>query len=301
MTAATGRLLRDLESELDAAGLRGWFLVRDLTTGEELGIEPDVAVPLASVVKVPLAMAVLDRVESGDLLGSTSLTLPPGLSTAIGPVGATKFRHPAQVALDDVLYLSTSLSDSVAADALFELVPPKVVTEYVRDLGVDGLLVRHAMADLAETPAEALLDTPELAQTLATRGWTPGGGHRLWQLDRVQANVGSARACVDLLARLWCTPSPVTAGVARRVRALLRDNVTRHRLWPDFASDSSTWSSKTGTLLNLRHEVGVVEHRDGDRFAVAALTESRVAAAVQPVADATMARVARRLRDHLRG
>jgi beta-lactamase class A len=81
----------------------------------------------------------------------------------------------------------------------------------------------------------------------------------------------------------------------------MRDNVTRHRLWPDFASGASAWSSKTGTLLNLRHEIGVVEHRDGDSYAIAALTESHVAAAVQPVVDATMARVARRLRDHLRG
>jgi beta-lactamase class A len=301
MTGTTSRLLRDLEAELDAAGLRGWFLVRDLGTGEELGIDPDVRVPLASVVKVPLAMAVLDRVSSGALCEGTLLQLAPGCSTALGPVGVTKFQHPAQIALGDVLYLSTSLSDSVAADALFALVPPQEVTRHVRDLGIDGLVVRHVMADLAETPAEALVETPELAQTLATRGGTPGGGHRVRQLDRAHANVGSARACVALLARLWCDPSPVKAAVAARVRALLRDNVQRHRLWPDFSSDASSWSSKTGTLLNLRHEIGVVEHRGGDRFAVAALTESRVAAAVQPVADATMARVARRLRDHLRG
>lgn len=66
------------------------------------------------------------------------------------------------------------------------------------------------------------------------------------------------------------------------MRSLMAENMVRHRLAPDFSSDSSTWSSKTGTLLNLRHEVGVVEHDDGSRYAVAALTESRVPAAVQP-------------------
>jgi beta-lactamase class A len=76
--------------------------------------------------------------------------------------------------------------------------------------------------------------------------------------------------------------------------------VLRHRLAPDFSSDASLWSSKTGTLLNLRHEVGVVEHADGQTFAVAALTASRVPAHSQPGAEALMARVARRLRDHLR-
>ncbi|TCO60429.1 beta-lactamase family protein [Actinocrispum wychmicini] len=78
-------------------------------------------------------------------------------------------------------------------------------------------------------------------------------------------------------------------------------NLIRWRLGPEFSSDATRWSSKTGTLLNLRHEVGVVEHADGQRFAVAALTESRVPAAVQPEAEILMGRVARTLRDHLRG
>jgi beta-lactamase class A len=76
--------------------------------------------------------------------------------------------------------------------------------------------------------------------------------------------------------------------------------VIRHRLGPDFASDASKWSSKTGTLLNLRHEAGVVEHDDGTSYAVVALTESRVPAATQPAAEAQMSRVARALHDHLR-
>lgn len=77
-------------------------------------------------------------------------------------------------------------------------------------------------------------------------------------------------------------------------------NVMRHRLTPDFSSDATTWSAKTGTLLNLRHEIGVVEHTDGQAFAVAVLTESLVPASKQPGADALMGQVARALRDHLR-
>ena len=88
--------------------------------------------------------------------------------------------------------------------------------------------------------------------------------------------------------------------MAARVRSLMAENMVRHRLAPDFSSDSSKWSSKTGTLLNLRHEVGVVEHDDGGAYAVAALTESRVPAAVQPGAEAAMAQVARALHDYLR-
>jgi beta-lactamase class A len=116
---------------------------------------------------------------------------------------------------------------------------------------------------------------------------------------------------VDLLQAIWqprtTVPGPAGATgpaihpeVAARLRALLADNLLRHRLAPDFVSDASSWSSKTGTLMNLRHEAGVVEHADGQMYAVAALTESRVAAGNQPGADAVMGQVARRLRDHLR-
>ena len=80
----------------------------------------------------------------------------------------------------------------------------------------------------------------------------------------------------------------------------MANNLVRNRLAPDFDSDASTWSSKTGMLLNLRHEVGVVEHADGQTYAIAVLTESRVAAGRQPGADALMGQVARRLRDELR-
>lgn len=44
----------------------------------------------------------------------------------------------------------------------------------------------------------------------------------------------------------------------------------------------------------------MVEHDDGGAFAVAALTESSVPAAIQPAAEAVLARVARALHDELR-
>ncbi len=294
------RLARELRGVLADAGMSGSFLVRDLATGEEIGIDPDVQLPAASLVKVPLAVAVLDRVHSGHLCGSTLLDVAPGRITTAGPTGLSRFRHPARVAIDDLLYLSVAISDNTAADALFDLVPPAEVDRTVREAGIHGISVRHRAHDLADTPAERLgPGDVNLAHSLAIGSRTAGRGHPLPQLDVSRANSGSARAFVDLLEALW-TPSRLPAEVAARVRSLMGGNVIRHRLAPDFASDASTWSSKTGTLLNFRHEIGVVEHDDGDAFAVAALTESRVPAAVQPAAEALMAQVARRLHDRLR-
>ncbi|TVL91106.1 serine hydrolase [Streptomyces sp. SAJ15] len=296
----TEALLRDLRARLSDGGLHGCLLVRDLHTGEELGIEPDTQLPSASLVKVPLALATAERIRRGEVDGATTVEVRPGRITTPGPTGLSRFRHPARIAIDDLLYLSTCLSDGTAADALFDLTPPAHVTDILHGLDLRGITVRHRTRELSDTPVERFdAAQAHLAHALAIEAGTGGRGHRVPQLDTTRANTGSARAWVDLLQALW-TPSAIHPDVAERVRGLLAHNVLRHRLAPDFSSDATTWSSKTGTLLNLRHEIGVVEHSDGQSFAIAVLTESLVPASVQPGADALMAQAARSLRDHLR-
>ncbi|WP_422742308.1 serine hydrolase [Micromonospora sp. WMMD754] len=293
-------VVRDARGLLDEAGLRGAFLVRNLDSGAEIGFDADARYPSASLVKVPLAVAVLERIARGEIDPALPVDVAPGRITTPGPTGLSRFRHPARIAVDDLLYLSTSVSDSVAADALFDLVPPAAVAAELRRLRVDGIAVRHRAGDLADTPAERLgPDDAHLAHSLAIGAATPGQGHPVAQLDVTRANTGSARAYVDLLQALW-RPSVIHPTTAARVRALMGDNLHRQRLAPDFTSDASRWSSKTGTLLHLRHEVGVVDHGDGQSYAVAALTASRVPAVAQPGSEATMAQVARSLHDHLR-
>lgn len=248
--------------------MRGSFLVRDLGTGSELAIDADRELPVASLVKVPLAAATLERIRRGELDGATRLDVAPGGVTTPGPTGLARFRHPARIAVDDLLYLATAISDESAADALFALTPPPEVTRMLRTWGIPGIVARHAVGELSSTPAERLDDHEvHLAHSLAFGATTAGRGHPIPQLDITRASSGTARAFVALLTALW-TPSPIPATVAARVRELMGANLIRQRLSPDFSSDATTWSSKTGTLLNLRHEVGVVEHSDGRAYAV---------------------------------
>lgn len=147
-------LVSRLRDELDDGGLRGSFLVRDLRTRREISIDPDLEFPSDSLVKVPLAAATLDRIRRGELDGSTQIDVQPGRVTASGPTGLAKFRHPARVAIDDLLYLMLAISDGVAADTLFDLTPPAEVTRITRDWGVRGINVRHPVGELINTPAE---------------------------------------------------------------------------------------------------------------------------------------------------
>jgi beta-lactamase class A len=258
--------------------------------------------PLASLAKVPLALSVLAAARAGRVDAGQRLSLIPGHGVVPAAVGAGQLEHVATVALVDALYLAVSLSDTVAAEALLDLVPWTEATALLRELGLRDTFLRSRFAELTQTPAEQMTDTPELAQVIASSAALASGGHRLPALDRSRTNTSTARDLATLLGAAWDPrDTPLHSDDARHLRRLLRANVHRQRLWQEFASPSSTWASKTGTLLNLRHEAGVVEHDDGDRLAVVVLTMSSTPAVPQPYAEFVMAQAARRVHDHIRG
>ena len=173
---SAGRLLHELRDVLDDAGLYGSFLVRDLSTGEEIGIDPDVEFPIASLVKLPLAIAVLTLIADGHLDGAAMIDVAPGQLTTPGTPGLGRFRHPARIAIDDLLYLSVAVSDNSAADALFDLVPPADVDRMVQAAGITGIAVRHRLQELNRTPARKFGPRDvHLAHSLAIGG-TAGAG-----------------------------------------------------------------------------------------------------------------------------
>ncbi|GAA1835417.1 serine hydrolase [Agromyces salentinus] len=291
-------VLRDASDVLADAGLTASITVRDLGSGRELALDPDAAYPLASVVKLPLALAILRAAREGDVDLGEPVPIDPSNRTP-GLTGLCRFEHPTSVAVEDLLYLAMCASDDTAADALFRLQSPARVTEVLRALGIAEITVRHSIQDLHETLA-ARLEPDELPQALALaiQASTRGGGHLIPQLDVTHANSGTSRAVVDLLDRIW--QDPALGDEREPVRRLLGMNLMRHRLAPDLESDDAAWFSKTGTFLHLRHEVGVLEHADGARIAIAVLSESSVPARVQPGAEQALGFAARLLHDHVR-
>jgi beta-lactamase class A len=291
-------VLREASDALDDAGLTASITVRDLESGRELALDPDAAYPLASVVKLPLALDVLLAARNGHLDLAEPVTIRPETRTA-GLTGLCRYEHPTTIAVEDLLYLAVCVSDDTAADALFERRSPAQVTERLRDLGIMQITVRHSIRNLHETLAERL-EPEELPQALvlAIRASTNGGGHLIPQLDVTHANAGTSRAVVDLLERIWTDPA--LADEHASIRRLLGMNLMRHRLAPDLESDDAAWFSKTGTFLHLRHEVGVLEHADGARIAIAALSESSVPARIQPGAEQALGYATRLLHDQVR-
>lgn len=289
------RLLAEVERDWAATGLHGSLLARDLRTGTEMGFGAGLSWPLASVVKLPIALVVLDAFERGDLDPAEQFDVDPAATTR-GPTGLSQLRHPARLAAEDLMRLSLSVSDNAATDLLLERLGLDDVNRRLARLGCHGIVVRHPLRALHG----AHHGVADIGLALATTGRTRGGGHVVPELDPNRANVGTARALLDLLARVW-SDTVATPAVCARLREALGHQLTRHRLAVELVSDDVTLASKTGSFLDLRHEAGVVELADGGRFAVVALTRSEVPATEQLEADFAIGHAARLCVDALRG
>ncbi|MEV6837829.1 serine hydrolase [Streptomyces sp. NPDC051133] len=280
-----------------ALGVRGSFLARNLDSGEQLGFDVGEMTPLASVVKVPLALVVLDLIAAGGLDPALPVTVDPARKS-VGPTGLAAFRHPATVAVGDLLLLMLSVSDNTAADALLDLVPVADVDARLTAWGCTGIRMRHRMNHMYECAAGAAGNDFSLALELAVRD-ERAGRHTLQTLDPAHANAGSAAALVALLGRVWCDGISLP-GATAELRRLMGLQVFTQRLAGELRADTLRWSGKTGTFLHLRHEIGVVEAESGDRVALAALTWAERCAGLAPDVDLAIGAAGREAFEALR-
>ncbi|MER6035642.1 serine hydrolase [Streptomyces sp. NPDC101169] len=281
-----------------ALGVRGAFLARDIDSGEQLGFDTEEPFPLASVVKVPFALVVLDLIAVGDLDPALAVTVDPAAGS-VGPTGIAAFRHPVTVAVGDLLLLMLSVSDNAAADALFDLVPVADADARLRAWGCAGIRIRHRMNHMYECAAGAAGNDFSLALELAVRD-ERAGRHTIETLDPAHANLGTASALAGLLGRVWRDEVAHPSATAE-LRRLMGHQVFTQRLASELRADSLRLSGKTGTFLHLRHEIGVIEADSGARVAVAALTRADRRAAQAPDIDLAIGIGARQAFEALRG
>lgn len=283
LAEATDERFRDLQ-------VRIAFLARDIDTGQEVGVGVDRQVPLASVAKVPLALVVADRIARGEIDPAAKVTLTAD-ERSYGPFGLSAFTHDVTCSVADLMLMMLSLSDNAAADALFDKVSPREVDEQLAEWGVEGMRVRHRMQPMYDYATRLAGHDFALATQLAVEGRRPGGRHVIDSLDVDRATVGSPRACVDLLERVWRDEIAKPEATAM-LRETMAKQVFTHRIAADLLADDIRLAGKTGGFLTLRHEIAVVTH-PGGRVAIAALTDSDRTARIQNDVDLAVAATAR--------
>ena len=297
MSAATDTAVDRIEAAFAAIGLHGRLHARDLDTAREVAVGADEPVVLSSVFKVALVTAMYRRHEAGELDVAQQVDVPEAARSA-GATGLAAMEDAARLSLRDLAYLAIAVSDNAAADVLFDAVGDAAVTTLLGDLGLtatripqrcrdmtDALVTDTGAAGLDDVRTRLRLD-PRLLAALSVR-------------DPARTNASTAREMTALLAAIW-QDRAAAPGSCAAVRRLMRLQVWPHRLASGFPDEGWAVAGKTGTLPGIRNEIGVVEHADGSRVAVAVFTSADSPAASLPQADRVVGTAARIAVDALR-
>jgi beta-lactamase class A len=288
-----------IRTAFDTAGVRGFCYARDIDSDAAVAVEPDEPVCLASVFKIPVALAYARAAAAGHLERTERHSVDQRYRD--GGIGTSGCADPVELSLRDLVLMMLTMSDNAATDVVLARVGLDAVNGLLAELGRDRThlvgdcqeLTTSLLADLgAATEAEAQARLDELMSQ---------GPAKLMELSVCvpeRTTRGTARDIAELLAMIWRDEAGPAEACAE-VRSVMGRQIWPHRLSSGF-DDGYRVAAKTGTLPGWRNEAGVVEHPDGGRYAVAVFTWAHHFQLRDPAADRVIGQVARLAVDQLR-
>ena len=275
-----------LEARLGAlargAPARCGIVAKHLGNGAIARVNPEVPIPLLSVVKLPVAVVVLDGVDRGQWSLDTPITLLPQDMHPRGELGDRFPRGGGPVSLHRLLKLMITRSENTAADALMRLVGgPSAVTEWLVRRGIHDLRVDRTERGLGNDwygvpPGADTMGSAEEIREL--RAQIPRAVHdraaRAMLLD--PRDTGTAEACVHLLEALW-RGDLLSAAMTDTLKSMLARCETAPDRLPGLLPKGTPVARKTGTggtsggITVAINDVGVMRLPHGDDVAIAVL------------------------------
>src|SRR5262249_20146023 len=193
-----------------------------------------------------------------------------------GPVGFSLFRDDAEASLRDLVVAMLTISDNPATDALLDQVGIDAVNASSVRLGLAGTVITADLRTIINSTGHAA----GFASWDAIWAWNeqPHSAdeedHLLRRLMAAEALMPerttrtTPRDMATLLRLIW-TDQAGPPPACRRVRELMGQQLTRHRLAASFPPPARV-SAKSGSLVGIvRNEIGVIEYPDGPGYAAA--------------------------------
>jgi beta-lactamase class A len=220
--------------------------VQLIETGETAGIRMREQFKMASVFKLPIAMAVLHEVDGGKLSLDQKVVVKKSDLVPAGQASVIRDRHPEggfEFSVRELLEAMMDLSDGTACDVLLGIAGgPDAVTRYVRSLGAKDIEIAVSQKQLSSKTYELNWASPEGILAL---------------LRILQEGTALSRPNRDLLLQFMANSH---TGL-RRIKGLL--------------PPETVVSHKTGTAGTVRglvgaiNDVGIINLPDGRHLAIA--------------------------------
>jgi beta-lactamase class A len=291
-------LASELAAVFAAAGARGFVHAREVGAGDgpQVGLSADEPVVLASVFKIPVAVAYAREVAAGRLDETERTTVTARYR--IGGIGTAGCADDVSMSWRDLALFMLTMSDNAATDAIFHRVGQAAVDAVLADLGLANTRLIGCCEDLFDSMLADLGVAPGQHPEEAFHAATPEQVWQLSVLDPARTTASTPREITTLLDAIW-TDRAAPPEACERVRSIMAQQIWPHRLSCGFDSDVQI-AAKTGTLPAVRNEAGVVSYPDGRQYAVAVFTRAESLAERQPAVDAAIGTAARIAVDHLR-
>ena len=124
-----------------------------LETGESVSLNGNQRFPMRSVYKFPIAMAVLAQVDQGKLKLDRQIRVEAS-DIVQGSRILDRNSLGVELSLTELLKYMVSESDNTACDVLLRLVgEPRIVTQYLRGLSVNDIVVANTEKELGQDTA----------------------------------------------------------------------------------------------------------------------------------------------------
>lgn len=260
-----------------------------LPSGRELSLNEDEPFPMASVYKVPIALAVLDRVDRGEVALDEALPVSrDDLRRGLGEALTARFVEGMTVTVAEALERMVAGSENTPTDLLLRRIGgPAAVQARLSALGVSGLRVDRAelalFADgsgIAGLPADGRC-SPGCVEALLAKVPAASREAALRRFQSDPRDTASPRALARLLVRLAggeLLSSPSTARLLGWMRGCLTgDQRLRARL-----PEGVVVMNETGTQWMGANDAAIVQLPQGRGTVVVAIL---VKASPRPIAD----------------
>ena len=123
-----------------------------IESGKTISLNGKSQLPLYSVFKLPLAIAVLKDVEETRLRLDQKVQVTPAEIVQGTPGNTALWQKPIAVSIEQLIEYSTSRSDNTSAEKLLQLIGgPNKVTERMRSLGFQDLDIHSTVAEYVKT------------------------------------------------------------------------------------------------------------------------------------------------------
>ncbi|MFF9508321.1 serine hydrolase [Streptomyces sp. NPDC014724] len=288
-----------IRTAFDEAGVEGFFFARDIDGERTIAVAADEPVCLASVFKIPVALAYAREAAAGRLERTERHEVDPKYRD--GGIGTSGCADPVGMSLRDLVHMMMTMSDNAATDVVLDRVGLDTVNVMLAELGRRQTHLIGGCLELTSSLFADLGVTTEVEAHARMAALTAQGPEKVMELSVCvprRTTRGTARDIAELLALVWRDEAGPAEACAE-VRAVMAQQIWPHRLSSGF-DDGYRLAGKTGTLPGWRNEAGVVEALGGGRWAVAVFTRSDIPDFRNPRADRVIGQVARLAVDELR-